>query len=99
MSLPSAVAGAAMITLNEAIFISAQVSLKNNHKAFDPAPGTAHDSTSSAVALELYRQQFIELAAVMKLYHSLVARDIDIIQKAHDNITETDAALSAGMGR
>lgn len=95
----STVSGAAVIAINEALFISAQSSLAASHTAFDATPGTPHDSTSEAATLKLYREQFIELANVLQLYRELIAKDIKIIQKAHDNITETDSALSAGAGR
>lgn len=98
-SVGAIAAGAATIAINEAIFVSAQTTLTERHVAFEPDAGTPHDITSQAITLELFREQFVQLADVMQLYHDLVAKDIQIIQKAHDNITDTDAALSAGAGR
>jgi hypothetical protein len=98
-AVAAAAGAAAQIAINETLFVAAQDSLKASYTAFEPEPGDAHESTSDAITLTLYRAQFNELASVMDLYHQLVQRDIDIIQKAHDNITETDTALSAGAGR
>lgn len=87
------------IAINEVIFAAAQSKLSTSISSFTPEIGEVADISSQAIALEHYIEQFNELASLMKLYHDLLTRDKTIIQKAHDNITETDSALPSILQR
>ena len=79
-----------MIKLDQVIFLSKMNAVTNCISQFSPKSAALPEITSSAVALENYRERYSALTDVMQLYKDLLLKDISAINEKVNSLHQAD---------
>jgi hypothetical protein len=79
-----------MIKLDQVIFLSKMNTVTNCISQFSPKSYILPEITSSAAALENYRERFIALTDVLQLYKDLLLKDISEINEKVSSLHQVD---------
>jgi hypothetical protein len=79
-----------MLKLDQVIFLSKMNAVTNCTNQFSPKSLILPEITSSAAALENYRERFIALTDVLQLYKDLLLKDMSAINEKVNSLYQVD---------
>lgn len=82
-----------VIQLHNTLFLNHISALKSINSEFSNAKTKFYDYKSSSVVLDLYKENFSELSALISSYSSFLEKDIELIRKSGEEIFNLDSDI------